>query len=116
MKPRTKKNELAEHQEAEAAQTQNAGVSSFVSRIVDAVREAADRPPPILLNVDDAAAYLGISRSALYRLVSSKDLPAPLDIAGCGSRWRRSDLEKWASKLRPRRGRPIEVATESPPE
>lgn len=83
-------------------------VADLVAELVAAVRDAGGRPLPLLLGVGDAAAFLGVSRAAFYRLIAAGELPAALDVPGCGPRWRRADLERWAAKLRPRRGRPAE--------
>ncbi len=80
-----------------------------LAALVAAIRDAAAKPPPLLMTAEEAAEYLGISRALLYRLVARRELPAPLDIPQCGSKWRRSDLEKWAAKLRPRRGKPTRL-------
>ncbi len=43
----------------------------------------------------DAAEYLGIGRSSLYRLIDSGDLPKPLRLTPQASGWRLSTLEEF---------------------
>lgn len=58
-----------------------------------------------LLTLNEAAAYLAISRATLYRLRDAGRFPAPVGIPGTAAqRWRRSDLEKYAANLKTRRG------------
>lgn len=71
--------------------------------LLDAVRHAA-APPPLLLEPRAAWTFLGVSKSAFYRLVAAGDLPAAVNVPGAGPRWRRADLERWAERLKPRRG------------
>jgi predicted DNA-binding transcriptional regulator AlpA len=58
---------------------------------------------PLLLDQAGAIAYLGVSRSAWYRLrAADKKLPRPVSLpgAGTGPLWRRADLEKYTASLR----------------
>jgi predicted DNA-binding transcriptional regulator AlpA len=50
--------------------------------------------PPRALDVDRAAAYLGLSKSKFLELVDLKDAPQPLDLGGC-PRWDRRRLDDW---------------------
>jgi hypothetical protein len=68
------------------------------------------RTPPataaaLLLTQEEAWGFLGVSRSAWFRLRSADKLPAPVEIPGVGQRWRRRDLEGFVAKLRPSRRR-----------
>jgi predicted DNA-binding transcriptional regulator AlpA len=65
----------------------------------------AQGPGPLLLSQPAAQRYLGISRSAWYRLRAAGKLPAPVSVpgAGTGPMWRRRDLEKFVERLRPAR-------------
>ncbi|MFO0847210.1 MAG: helix-turn-helix domain-containing protein [Gemmataceae bacterium] len=72
-----------------------------------AIREASERaagPPPLLLTADQAAALLGISRAGLFRSRAAGQLVA-VDAPGGGVRYRRSDVESLAAKLKPTRRR-----------
>lgn len=59
-------------------------------------------PPPhfsILLSVEQVAVYLGgVSERKVWGLVSAGKLPAPKKIDRL-TRWKRSDLDKWADAL-----------------
>jgi predicted DNA-binding transcriptional regulator AlpA len=55
---------------------------------------------PLLLPQPAAWIYLGLSRSAWFRLKSANKLPRPVSVPGVGPHWRRSDLEDWVSRLR----------------
>jgi predicted DNA-binding transcriptional regulator AlpA len=45
--------------------------------------------------------YLGLSRSAWYRLLSSGQAPPPVPLPGSRPRWRRADLDSWVARLKP---------------
>ena len=53
---------------------------------------------PALLTVDQAAAYVGMSRRWIYRAASAAEFPSPVKI-GRATRWRRSDLDEWVEGL-----------------
>jgi excisionase family DNA binding protein len=61
-----------------------------------------DTIPPtqsILLNVEQVCVYLGgISERKVWGLVSAGKLPQPKKIDRL-TRWRRADLDEWASRL-----------------
>ncbi len=67
-------------------------------------------PLGLLLCQSDAWRYCGLSRAGWYRLRSADRLPAPVSIPGVGLRWRRADLDAWATKLKPTRERRPPVA------
>jgi len=68
---------------------------------------------PLLLSQREAAAYLGLSRAAWYRLRAAGALPLPVRPTGGDLRWRRLDLEEWAANLRSvKRPRRVGVAAE----
>lgn len=48
----------------------------------------------ILMDVKEAAAMCGVSRSAWYKLSSCGKVPRPVKI-GRLTRWRREELERW---------------------
>lgn len=77
--------------------------------LVDAVAQAvADRlaaPAAQTFDQPGAIAYSGLPRSTWFRLRSAGKLPAPVEVEGTGPRWRRSDLDKWLERLKPRRTR-----------
>lgn len=83
-----------------------------LAEVVDLLREIrdwlADRPadatPPALLTQDQAAAYLGMSRSAWYRAVAAGEVPWPVELpGGTGPRVRLRDLERYVERLKARR-------------
>lgn len=59
-----------------------------------------------LLTLNEAAAYLAISRATLYRLRDMGKLPKPVGLPGLkrAPRYRRADLERYAAGLKARRG------------
>ena len=79
---------------------------ALLTELLAAVREAATMPPPQLLDADQTAAYCGLSRSGMYRLLAADDFPIPVRPEGSLPRWKRSDLDKWIDRLKPGRGRP----------
>ncbi len=51
-----------------------------------------------ILRPRDAAVYTGLTRSSLYRLVESGDLPRPIKLTKQSSGWRLSTLELFIAK------------------
>ncbi|MFO0821633.1 MAG: hypothetical protein U0792_00575 [Gemmataceae bacterium] len=77
---------------------------ALVDQIADAVVEKLGTvTTPQSLSQPQAWAYLGLSRSAWFRLKSAGLLPKPITLAGAGDRWRKRDLDDWLVKQRPRR-------------
>lgn len=78
---------------------------------LDAAREilslASERSPsaepaperPLLLRFEEAAEYIGISRTRAFELVKAAELPA-VDVPGVGRRIRRSDADDFVDRLR----------------
>lgn len=58
---------------------------------------------PLLLNAEQTARLLGISRSKLYAMHSSGQLPLPVCLGGC-IRWDRDELRAWLSARNPKTG------------
>jgi predicted DNA-binding transcriptional regulator AlpA len=65
---------------------------------------AAPEPPPLLLSQPRAWRFLGVSRTAWFRLKSEPGFPKPVRVNG-SLYWRTSELSKWAERLRPARGK-----------
>lgn len=80
--------------------TTDAPADALIAAVVAAMREHAG---PLRQTFDQAGAiaYVGVSRSAWFRLRAADELPAPVAIPGCGPRWRRADLDRWLAKLKP---------------
>jgi predicted DNA-binding transcriptional regulator AlpA len=53
------------------------------------------------LLISEPWAYVGLSRSAFYRLMSAGEAPRPVPLSGTRLRWRRADLDAWVSRLKP---------------
>jgi len=55
----------------------------------------------LLLTVDEAARYLGLSLSTFHRLKKHGHLPQPRELPGSNSddRYLRADLDEWARAL-----------------
>src|SRR5579885_670220 len=73
------------------------GVRRFSSPTLDAVSARTDAMRPLLLNVNQAAQVLAISRSKLYELIAAGRLPL-VHIDGC-ARLSLASLEKFVSEL-----------------
>ncbi len=54
---------------------------------------------PELLSVQQASAYLGLSRSAFYRARNGEGFPRPVRAPGVPVRYRRDDLSRWVRDL-----------------
>jgi|GEM_PF-3576961 len=78
-------------------------ISSSDIKAIATATAAAMVTAPQLLDQGDAWHYCGLSRSGWFRLRSAGEIPAPVDVPGVGLRWRRTDLDKWLTRLKPRR-------------
>lgn len=58
--------------------------------------EAADAPPPLLLDIKCLAVLLTRSVASLERDQAAGRLPAPVRIGG-SKKWRRADIEAWVA-------------------
>ncbi|MXX26937.1 MAG: AlpA family phage regulatory protein [Caldilineaceae bacterium SB0668_bin_21] len=57
---------------------------------------------PIFLRLPQACQFLGIGRSALYKLLKTDPtFPRPVTIVGAAQGWRVSELEQWAATRPP---------------
>lgn len=50
---------------------------------------------PLLINVNEAAALLGVARRTVYELRARPDFPKPIALARRAVRYRVADLEAW---------------------
>jgi excisionase family DNA binding protein len=60
------------------------------------------QPPalvPLLLRDRDVAALLGISRSLVWKLAATGEIPAPVRIGGRAARWERSAIVAYVDAL-----------------
>ncbi|WP_439621803.1 helix-turn-helix transcriptional regulator [Gemmata sp.] len=69
-----------------------------IAAIAEAV--AARTVLPLLVPQARAWNFLGLSRSAFYRLKGTAGFPREVSVPGAGPCFRRSDLEKWAAGLK----------------
>jgi excisionase family DNA binding protein len=51
-----------------------------------------------LLNIQETAEMIGVSKRHFHRLVSNGEAPAPVRF-GRLTRWRMSDLDKWLTNM-----------------
>ena len=58
---------------------------------------AADTESAEFLRMASVMRRIGLGRSTIYRLIDSRDFPAPVKLAGRAVGWRRTDLERWSS-------------------
>ena len=65
--------------------------------------EYLGRVIPELLADKEAAVYCGMSTSMIWAKAKDPDdpFPKPIKISAKMTRWRRSDLQKWAENLTP---------------
>ena len=74
-------------------------VQARISDILDGKEPIAyqpDQTPPLLLNMTSAAAFLGVSRGTLWRLIQAGRL-VPIEILPGSRRMRRTDLVELAA-------------------
>ena len=62
----------------------------------------SERPPKELINADDFAEILGVSKRTLFRLRAKKAIPLPLKISNGIVRWRAKDVRAFLDGQRPR--------------
>jgi len=55
------------------------------------------------LSSAQAADYLGMTRNALHKLTSTREIPFEQDGPGCKLHFRRSELDRWRAGERPRK-------------
>ncbi len=81
----------------------SSALAALVTAVKDAVAEAISKPLPLTFNQPDAIAYVGISRSAWFRLKSAGLLPPSIRLEGCAECWRRADLNKFIEQQKGKR-------------
>ena len=57
------------------------------------------RELPLLLDVHSVARLTALSKATVYRMVSAKQFPRPVEDIG-PTRWKRADVEDWVENLR----------------
>ncbi|MFL5900336.1 MAG: helix-turn-helix domain-containing protein [Solirubrobacterales bacterium] len=68
-------------------------------RVAALLQEAADIDQ--WLDSGQAADYLGMTKNALHKLTSAREVPFEQDGPGCKLHFRRSELDRWRSGGRP---------------
>ena len=58
---------------------------------------------PLLLDVREAAALIGVSRATFWKLHSQGRVPLPVRLSGRVVRWRKHELEAWVQSGCPTR-------------
>ena len=58
-----------------------------------------------LLDVNEVARRLRVSRSTLYKMVAAGKFPPPVRLPNGAPRWREDDVDGWIDGLRPAPGR-----------
>ena len=76
-------------------------VAALTEAVVECARQRLTTPQ--LLTQDQAFKYVGLSRSAWFRLKSMGELPAPVNVEGSDVRYRRTDLDRWIARLKSKR-------------
>ena len=70
----------------------DAGDTARPSRALSA---AASEPTPEVMNTDQVAAYIGRSKSSIYKLTATGNIPFIQDGPGCRCYFRRRDIDTW---------------------
>jgi len=71
--------------------------TEYIARLAEAARAAESGAPIELAGVQEAAAITGLSPNSIGTYRQRGLLPKPIAELGCGSIWRRLDLEQWAA-------------------
>ena len=48
-----------------------------------------------ILRLDDVRKLIGLHKSTIYRLVASKELPAPIQLGPNSVGWLREEIDEW---------------------
>jgi len=54
-----------------------------------------------LLRLREVIERTGLAKSTIYRNVKAQMFPQPVKVGAGSSRWRESELNQWAARLRP---------------
>jgi hypothetical protein len=90
-----------------------AGILGLLRDMRDGLAAKSAEVQPALLTHEQAATYLGMSRSAWFRALAAGQVPAPVDVpGGTGPRVRLRDLEEFVKMLKVRRRKPRTEVTD----
>lgn len=64
------------------------------------IKNAALLAAKPILTMDDAAAFMGVTKSNLYKLVSGKRIPHYKSVGGKFTYFKRVELEQWLTAVR----------------
>jgi hypothetical protein len=68
-------------------------VERLAPRVAEILKEGRDSD--VWLNSNQAAEHLGMTRNALHKLTSARQIPFSQDGPGCKLYFRRVDLDRW---------------------
>jgi excisionase family DNA binding protein len=82
-------------------------IDGIAQRVVELLRhdrslEPEEQPASPWLTFDQACAYLGFSRDALYKLTAARAIPFRKKQGGQGLRFHRDELDAWMETQYPR--------------
>ena len=80
-------------------------VEQIAERVADLLRTQTQQQPELSspwLDLDDACAYLRLSKDALYKLTAARAIPCRKKVSGQGLRFRRDELDSWMETQYPR--------------
>lgn len=64
------------------------------------IKDAALLAAKPILTMDDAAAFMGVTKCNLYKLVSAKRIPHYKSVGGKFTYFKRTELEQWLTAVR----------------
>jgi predicted DNA-binding transcriptional regulator AlpA len=79
-------------------------VDALAARVAELLAERL--APRALVPQTGVPTFLGISRSAFFRLKATTGFPRAVHVEGAGVHYRRAELLAWAERLKPARRRP----------
>lgn len=68
----------------------------MASRDLSPKRSARPDAEPMFLRLDSVLRITGLGRSTVFRLIASKDFPAPVRVGVRAIAWRKADLDRWS--------------------
>lgn len=75
-------------------------MESIILQELKEIKEAALLATKPILTLEDAAAFMGVSKCCLYKLVHAKKIPYYKSAGGKFTYFKRAELEEWLTAVR----------------
>ena len=71
-----------------------------IMQVLQEIKDAALLAAKPILTMDDAAAFMGVTKCNLYKLVSAKKIPHYKSQGGKFTYFKRAEIEQWLTAVR----------------